>query len=57
MTQDPSIEDPKAYGESPASYIADRRIAVEVCLTSNLQTNPDIGDIKTTISSICWITA
>lgn len=46
MTEDPSIEDPKAYGESLASYIADRRIAVEVCLTSNLQTNPAIGDIK-----------
>ncbi|MBL74234.1 MULTISPECIES: adenosine deaminase family protein [Idiomarina] len=46
MTEDPSIEDPKAYGENLASYIADRRIAVEVCLTSNLQTNPSIGGIE-----------
>ena len=29
-----------------ASYIADKRIAIEVCLTSNLQTNPAITDIK-----------
>lgn len=46
MTSDPSINDPKAYGEKLASYIADQRIAIEVCLTSNLQTNPAIGDIK-----------
>ena len=46
MTEDPTIEDPKAYGENLASYIADRRIAVEVCLTSNLQTNPSIGGIE-----------
>jgi len=46
MTEDPTNEDPKAYGENLASYIADRRIAVEVCLTSNLQTNPSIGGIE-----------
>tara|TARA_B100000700_G_scaffold321938_1_gene422342 strand:- start:621 stop:1859 length:1239 start_codon:yes stop_codon:yes gene_type:complete len=46
MTEDPTIEDPKAYGEKLASYIADRRIAVEVCLTSNLQTNPSIDGIQ-----------
>ncbi|WP_113907009.1 adenosine deaminase family protein [Aliidiomarina celeris] len=46
MIEDPSITDKKAYSAHLASYIADRRIAIEVCLTSNLQTNPSIGDIK-----------
>ncbi|OFZ20968.1 MAG: adenosine deaminase [Bdellovibrionales bacterium GWB1_55_8] len=42
---DPEIENPKAYVRQLAQYIADRRITIEVCLTSNLQTNPSIGDI------------
>ena len=42
---DPSIPDPKAYVERLSEYIADRRITIEVCLTSNLQTMPDVGDI------------
>lgn len=46
MIQDKTIEDKQAYARNLASYIADRRIAIEVCLTSNLQTNPAIGDIK-----------
>lgn len=46
MIEDPSITDKEAYSRSLASYIADRRIAIEVCLTSNLQTNPAITDIK-----------
>jgi len=46
MIQDPSITDPDAYSRHLASFIGDRRIAIEVCLTSNLQTNPEIGDIK-----------
>lgn len=46
MIEDPSISDKKSYSEHLASYIADRRIAVEVCLTSNLQTNPAIGGIE-----------
>lgn len=46
MIRDESITDKEAYARNLASYIADRRIAVEVCLTSNLQTNPAIGDIK-----------
>jgi adenosine deaminase len=29
-----------------ASYIADKRVMIEVCLTSNLQTNPGLKDIK-----------
>ncbi|RUO80152.1 adenosine deaminase family protein [Idiomarina tyrosinivorans] len=46
MIEDPDIEDKQTYSRNLASYIGDRRIAVEVCLTSNLQTNPSIGDIK-----------
>lgn len=43
--QDPHILDKNQYIQSLASYIADRRIVIEVCLNSNLQTNPEIGDI------------
>lgn len=46
LIEDPAISDKKAYSKNLASFIADRRIAIEVCLTSNLQTNPSIGDIK-----------
>lgn len=42
MIADPSIEDPEGYVDDLAEYIADRRITVEVCLTSNLQTNPTL---------------
>jgi adenosine deaminase len=41
--EDPSIEDPQAYVRALAQYIADRRVTIEVCITSNLQTNPEIG--------------
>ena len=43
---DPKILDKKNYIKKLSSYIADQRISVEVCLTSNMQTNPEIGDIK-----------
>ncbi len=43
---DPTIEDKEGYIESLVQYIADRRITIEVCLTSNLQTNPEIGDLS-----------
>lgn len=46
MIEDPNIMDKQGYTERLASFIADRRIAVEVCLTSNMQTNPSIGSIK-----------
>ena len=45
MIQDPAIADKEDYASQLASFIADRRIAVEVCITSNLQTNPSIGDV------------
>ncbi len=43
---DPSIQDKQSYINSLASFIADQRTVVEVCLTSNMQTNPTIKDIK-----------
>ena len=46
MIQDPAIKDKERYIRELASYIADKRIAIEVCLTSNLQTNPAIGSIE-----------
>jgi adenosine deaminase len=46
LIRDESITDKKRYIENLANYIADRRITIEVCLTSNMQTNPDIKNIK-----------
>ncbi len=40
--QDPEIEDRERYVDKLGNYIADRRITLEVCLTSNLQTNPKL---------------
>jgi adenosine deaminase len=42
----PDISDPAGYCDALAQYIADHRITIEVCLTSNLQTNPEIGSIE-----------
>lgn len=42
----PEIEDKSKYVSDIAQYIADRRITIEVCLTSNLQTNPDVEKIS-----------
>ena len=41
----PKTTDRAAYVERLVNYIADRRITLEVCLSSNLQTTPEIGDI------------
>jgi adenosine deaminase len=46
MIVDERITDKAKYIKDLASYIADKRIAIEVCLTSNLQTNPSITDIR-----------
>ncbi len=46
MIENPDIADPDRYVERLANSIAETRTAVEVCLTSNLQTSPDIADIK-----------
>lgn len=42
----PDIEDPADYTRRLATYIADRRVTIEVCITSNLQTNPAIGEVS-----------
>lgn len=44
--QDPRIKDPELYVSDLAQYIADRRITLEVCLTSNLQTMPELTSLK-----------
>ena len=46
MIQNPEIEDPVSYTNALVQYIADRRITLEICLTSNMQTIPGLGDIK-----------
>jgi len=43
---DPAIEDKERYVEELSQYIADRRITIEVCLTSNLQTNPNLDRLE-----------
>ena len=43
--KDTSIEDRYRYVRALSEYIADRRVTIEVCLTSNLQTNPKIKSI------------
>ncbi|HJN75082.1 MAG TPA: adenosine deaminase family protein [Myxococcota bacterium] len=42
----PKIKDREGYCEALAQYIADRRTTIEVCITSNLQTNPEIGSVE-----------
>jgi adenosine deaminase len=44
--RDPEIEDRDRYVEKLGNYIADRRITLEICLTSNLQTNPDLKSLQ-----------
>jgi adenosine deaminase len=42
--RDRSIQDKKAYVDKIVRYVADRRITLEVCLTSNQQTIPELRD-------------
>lgn len=46
MIENPDIQDRERYVERLANSIAENRTTVEVCLTSNLQTSPDISDIR-----------
>jgi adenosine deaminase len=46
MIMDDEIEDKENYINNLAQYIGDRRITLEVCLTSNMQTNPEIKELK-----------
>lgn len=43
---DPSIRDRKRYVDRLVQYVAERRITLEVCLTSNLQTLPVLGSLE-----------
>lgn len=43
---DPRVVDKKKYLSELISFVADKRTTIEVCLTSNLQTNPEIKSIK-----------
>jgi adenosine deaminase len=43
---DAKIADKARFAERLAEYIADRRVTIEVCITSNLQTNPTIGTVE-----------
>ncbi len=46
MIYSPDIRDKAAYIEELVNYIADRRITIEVCLTSNLQTSPNFASVR-----------
>ncbi len=46
MIKSEEIEDKQGYVESLVQYIGDRRITLEVCLTSNMQTIPDFAELK-----------
>ncbi|MEM7352058.1 MAG: adenosine deaminase family protein [Acidobacteriota bacterium] len=39
-------EDPERYVRRLAEYIADRRITLEVCITSNMQTMPELRKVE-----------
>jgi adenosine deaminase len=40
------VHNKEDYCKALVQYVADRRITIEVCITSNLQTNPEIGSVK-----------
>jgi len=44
--RDREIQDRRGYVQRLVRYIADRRITLEVCLTSNLQTLPELGELR-----------
>lgn len=44
--QDPNIIDKQKYINDLSSFLADKRTVIEVCLTSNMQTNPNIKSLK-----------
>ncbi len=45
MIENDEMTDRERYCEELADYIAENRTTIEVCLTSNLQTSPDIPDV------------
>ncbi|MFQ5640223.1 MAG: adenosine deaminase [bacterium] len=43
---DDFIKDKESYIKELCQYIADRRVTIEICLTSNLQTNPTLKKME-----------
>ena len=46
LIKDPRIKNKRKYVADIIRYIANRRITIEVCLTSNMQTLPDIKKVE-----------
>ncbi len=46
LIRNKEIKDKQAYIRDLAEYIGDRRITLEICLTANMQTNPDLVELK-----------
>jgi adenosine deaminase len=46
MIKDPRITNKQDYIKALSEYIADRRVTIEVCMTSNLQTNPNLKALE-----------
>ncbi len=45
LIEDPDV-DKRRYVSDLAEYISDRRVTIEVCITSNLQTNPNLKMVE-----------
>jgi adenosine deaminase len=46
MIRNPAITEKRRYVEDLAGFIAERRITIEVCLTSNMQTTPRFSNLS-----------
>lgn len=46
MIHSEEISDKARYIDELANFISDKRVTIEVCLTSNMQTSPDLRDIR-----------
>lgn len=53
--KDPGIKDPNYYVKCLVDYVATRRITLEVCPTSNLQTIPSITSVADHPCGKCWM--
>ena len=46
LISDPAVTDKQMYVDDLASFIADRRVTIEVCLSSNMQTAPKLHRLE-----------